>query len=154
MALREAWQALWNKPKLDSEKAQEMAQKRWKKEDIKEEVGTFSQMSKLMNEMDTFKQQQLQRELEMRNNLKDEIIEELQAGDDEDGGSSLEDMLLLKLFGGINPQTVAQEMSPNTSPVLPHILKEPKVQMLIQAFEKIPEDKLKGLLEKLEGWAQ
>ena len=88
MALREAWQALWNKPKLNSDTAQAMAAKRWGKQDIKEEVGTFSQMSKLMNEMDTFKQQQLQRELEMRNQLKDEIIVELQS-DDEDGGNSI-----------------------------------------------------------------
>ena len=150
MGLRDAWQALWNKPKLNSETAQAMAAKRWGKQDIKEEVGTFSQMSKLMNEMDTFKQQQLQRELEMRNNLKDEIIEELQAGDDEDGGSSLEDMLLLKLFGGVNPQAAAQAVPPLQNNVLPTILQNPKVQMLIQAFDKIPEDKLKGLLEKLE----
>ena len=153
MALREAWQALWNKPKLDSEKAQEMAQKRWKKEDIKEEVGTFSQMSKLMNEMDTFKQQQLQRELEMRNQLKDDIIAELQSGDDEDGGSSISDDLgnLMKILGGVNPQAAAQAIQHPVSPdVLPTILQNPKAQMLIQSFDKIPEDKLKGLLEKLE----
>src|SRR3989338_1312941 len=151
--IRNALRALFGKSKLDSETATEMAQKRWKKENIKEEVGTFSQMSKLMNEMDTFKQQQIQRELEMRNQLKDDIIAELQSGDDEDGGSSISDDLgnLMKILGGVNPQAAAQAIQPPVSPdVLPTILQNPKAQMLIQAFDKIPEDKLKGLLEKLE----
>lgn len=152
MGLRDAWRALWNKSKLNSETAQAMAAKRWGKQDIKEEIGTFSQMSKMINEMDTFKQQQIQRELEMRQQLKDEIIAELEAGDDEDGGSSMEDMLLMKLFGGVNPQTTAQAMPPlqPNGNVLPTILQNPKVQLLIQTFDKIPEDKLKGLLEKIE----
>ncbi|MBI2652112.1 hypothetical protein HYX00_01485 [Candidatus Woesearchaeota archaeon] len=152
--IRSALRALFGKSKLDSETATEMAQKRWKKEDIKEEVGTFSQMSKLMNEMDTFKQQQIERERQREIELEERITEKLMSqlgSDDEDGGSSIEDMLLLKLFGGVNPQMAAQ--APLQNNVLPTILQNPKVQMLIQAFDKIPEDKLKGLLEKLEKWA-
>lgn len=145
--IRNALRALFGKSKLDSETATEMANKRWKKEDIKEEIGTFSQMSKLMSDMDTFKQQQIQHEIEFRNQLKEEILAELQPYDDEESGSSIEDVLLLKLLGGQNNQATQAPLQNN---VLPTILQNPKVQLLLQTFDKIPEDKLKGLLEKLE----
>lgn len=157
MGMREAWQALWSKPKLDTEKAQEMAQKRWKKEDVKEEIGTFSQMSKLMGEMDTFKQQQIererQREIEMEQRIYDRVsaeFAEFEAGEEEESEPSFADVV--KLFGGVNPQTATQ--APPQNNALPTILQNPKVQLLIQAFDKIPEDKLKGLLEKLEAWTK
>jgi len=154
--IRNALRALFGKSKLSSEIATDMANKRWNKENIKEEIGTFSQVSKLMSDMDTFKQEQIQRELEFRNQLKEDIIAELQTDDNEGGESSISDDLvnLMKIFGGVTPQTAAQAMPPIQPNILPQLLQNPKVKLLINAFDKIPEDKLKELLEKLESLAQ
>ena len=95
------------------------------------------------------RKQELQWKLEDRQADREEELKEALTPTSEDGKDPIETALLMQLLNmqGVTPVTNSQ-VSPTR--VIPPIINNPKIKLLIDALDKIPEEKLQELLTKLE----